>query len=297
MPLSIRPLSVWTFSILNVLALAAPDAMGAACCGSSVAVPAIITGDDRAQVSASFSHMEIFTDVGSDSIWRRRARSETKETLKLEAAHIFKDRWQAGATVPLVDGEQGDLSLNVAYEFLTNWDYHPWRPKGFVYFQMTAPTGISPYDGKPPGDVTGKGFYTPSIGAFLLKDVGRWDFYSGLLLRQPLARDFETADSSGRLHPGLGGQLSLGAGRRLSRELRLGALLVWEYDDPIKVTGPTPSSGAVERGCSAVASASYDLNGEKTVSFAYTDQSLFGSPTNTSLGRTVSVFFQKRWLR
>src|SRR5262245_9210446 len=94
-----RPSSILLYSALILFSI---DAFGAACCGGGFAAPSLIVGDDKAQVTTSYAYTQITDDVGTDSLWRKRETDESSETLKVEAAHIFWDRWQSGLSIPVV---------------------------------------------------------------------------------------------------------------------------------------------------------------------------------------------------
>src|SRR4051812_47158532 len=103
--------------------LAGMRAFAAACCGGGFAAPALIVGDDRAQVTMSYGYSRVLSDVDSSSLWHNRAEKESSETYKIEAAHIFYDQWQAGISAPAVrrarDGESefglGDVATTLGY--------------------------------------------------------------------------------------------------------------------------------------------------------------------------------------
>jgi hypothetical protein len=282
----------------------ARSAWPAACCGGGFAAPALISGDDRAQLTASYGYSEIADDVGADSLWRRREGQELSQTFKLEAAHIFRDRWQAGAGIPLVKrsraGESstglGDIAATLGYEYLPDWDYSPWRPKGLGFIQLTAPSGrsINESDAMYQLDARGRGFWAIGAGTLLTKIIGKWDLFSSLEAHRSFARHFANASAQGTLRPGFGGSLGFGAGYNLTA-LRFGGGITWTYEDPVDVSGTLNSLGSPQRYATASLSASYLMRDDLAVT--YTDQTWFGSPANTTLGRGALLLLQKRWPR
>ena len=278
----------------------APSAFGAACCGGGLAAPALILGDDNAQLTASYAYSQVGADVGTDALWRKREARELSETVKLEGAHIFADQWQAGFSVPILRRSLGsrsatglgDLSANLGYEYLPDWDYNPWRPRALGYLQLTAPTGKSANEADATSqlDSRGRGFWAVGLGTVLTKAWGRWDLFGNFDVHRSFPRRF---DNSLRLVPGFGGNLGFGGGVNFAA-LRFGAGLNWSYEDAVR---SNLAPGAPQRFATASLSAAYLLPREISGTLTYLDQTLFGHPLNTSLGRGVAFFLQKRWLR
>jgi hypothetical protein len=106
----------------------------AACCGGGIPVPALVLGDEKANISSSLTYSTVGTDVTADGIWQHRQITEQAQTLRLDSAHIVADRFQIGASVPVVRRARnddtrtglGDVAVNGGYEFLPEWDYSPW---------------------------------------------------------------------------------------------------------------------------------------------------------------------------
>ena len=280
--------------------------LAAACCGGGFAAPALIVGDDKAQLTASYGYSQIEDDVGSDSIWRPRDTNETSETYKFEGARVFLDRWQAGLSVPVVRRSRsedastglGDVAGTFGYEYLPDWDYSPWKPRGLGYFQLTLPTGRSPdeSDDNFQLDSRGRGFLALGVGTILTKIIHKWDVYANVDAHRSFDKTYGNSQSQGTLSPGFGGDLGFGGGYNLV-SLRFGASLTWTYEDPIGVSGTINSAGSVQRYSTATLAASYLFKNQWSATLTYADQTLFGNPVNTSLGRGAILLFQKRWLR
>jgi hypothetical protein len=281
-------------------------AFGAACCGGGFAAPALIAGDDKAMLTGSYLYSQIKKDVYPDGLWSDRDFNESFESFRIEGAHIFHDRWQAGASLPLVkrsrQGETssgaGDLAATLGYEYLPDWDYNPWRPKGLGYLQLTAPTGRSVYEAgnQYQLDARGRGFWAAGIGSLLTKIWGRWDAFTTLDVHRSFAKSYANPVSRGRLKPGWGGNLAGGAGYNV-RSYRFGAGLAWAYEDPVKVEGSAASEGSSERYATASLSASYLYSNDWAGTLTYADQALFGDPVNARLGQSVTLQIQRRWPR
>lgn len=288
----------------SVGALGGLEARGAACCGGGSSAPALILGDDRAILTTSYALARVTDDVGSDGLWRRRDGRDLGETFRIDAAHIFADRWQAGAGLPITrrtrGSEQatgaGDLSATLGYEYLPEWEYHPFRPRGMGFLQLIAPTGKSIYDSESPLDARGRGFWSMGAGTVLTKISGPWDLAATLEYHRASARSSTIAGAPATLRPGFGGRAELAAGWSAG-PWRLGAALAGLREDAVAVEGPIPSAGAEQRLATGTLTASYAFPGEWSATLAFADQTAFGAPSSTSLEKSFAVSLQKRWLR
>lgn len=281
--------------------------MAAACCGGGFAIPSLITGDDKAQLTTSYSYSKIHTDVFSNGIWQRRSSNDTSSVYKIEAAHIFADRYQAGFSLPIqtrtLDGALGgtstglgDVSGQLGYEYLPDWNYSPWRPRGIGFISLTLPTGKSIYESTTGLDSRGRGFFALGIGTVLTKMWTRWDANASFEIHKSFDKVVSNSQNVGNIMPGNGNTISIGAGYNIG-DLRLGSNLAWFQEDAINVDGVITSSGSEQRYAAASASANYLFKDNWSGAISYTDQTILGDPTNTALSQAVQISIQKRWLR
>ena len=301
------------FAVAAFLLLSSPAVHAASCCGGGFAVPSLITGDDTAQATVSLSQSQVVDDVFENGKWAKRSSPEFAQNLKADYAHLISDRWQVGGGIPLVRRERetssnrdeswglGDASVDAAYEFLPEWEYSVWKPKGTSYLQLTAPTGKSANESTQNSaalDVTGRGFWSLGTGAVLTKIVYPFDFQSTLEVHRSFDRTVGSSSSGGdlKLSPGWGGSLYVGSGWSY-RDYRFGAGLSWNYEDAIRVSGAAESDGSLQRYATGVLQAAYMISDEWAANATYSDQTLFGVPNNTTLSRTALVSLQKRWPR
>ncbi len=299
------------FTTSFYLAFASAFAFGqnlwaSACCGGGFSGPSLITGDDRAMLSSSYSQSVIRDDAEASGYWRRRNVAENLETVTIQASHIFWDRWQAGLNIPAVRRSRageissglGDIAATLGYEILPDWDYHPIRPKGIGFLQLVAPTGksIQESDSTQQLDARGRGFWALGLGAIFTKTFSRWDAFSSTDLHKSFEKNYASSQGSGRLIPGWGGSFGLGGGFNFG-DYRVGSSLTWNYEDAVEVRGEPSSKGAPQRFVTAGLSLSKSLSDEWTFLGQISDQRLFGAPQNTTLGQTFLLQIQKRWLR
>lgn len=301
----IKRLFLYAFSLFYGL-LSAHQVWAAACCGGGVSIPSLIAGDDKALFSAAYSYSQIASDVYTDGLWRKRTSNETIETLRLESAHIFADRWQVGASVPIVRRARaedsssglGDLGTTLGYEYLPDWNYNPWRPKGIGYLQLTFPTGRSIQESESDFqlDSRGRGFWALALGTILSKGFERWDFFANISAHRSLSKSYSNSSSRGELKPGWGTEAALGVGYNLAN-LRLGGSLAWTYEDAVDVEGDVNSKGSSQRFATGSLIATYNVDDDWTTSLSYQDQTWFGSPANTTLSQGLWLQVQRRFAR
>jgi hypothetical protein len=283
--------------------------IAAPCCGSGFTIPSIITSDDKAQLATSYTYSRIHADVFTNGDWRRREEKDVTEIYKIEGAHIFKDLYQFGISVPYQkrtrEGAQadssaglGDISLQLGYEYLPDWDYNPYRPKGIGYLSLILPTGKSIYESDDGSgiDARGRGFWGLGGGTVLTKSWGSWDANFNFEAHYSFPKEVSNDTTIGTVKPSYGGSSALGTGYNWE-SIRFGGLINWFYEAPTDVTGTTPSEGTLKRYASGSLLLSYLFKSNESIVLSYSDQTLFGSPLNTSLSKSITLFFQKRWQR
>lgn len=299
---------VWICSIVSGLFFQT-QAHAAACCGGGFSAPAIISGDEKAKFSTSYSASEtVVESVDTEGIWTQWGTNQRLQTLRLEAARVFWDRYQFGVSIPVLMRSRanqsysglGDISTTLGYEVLPDWDYNPWRPKGIGFIQLTLPTGKAKADSEVGGlDSRGNGFWALGAGGMLSKSWDALDVLLSLEVHRSFSRRFANSQLQGTLEPGTGGSLGFGGGYSWG-EFRLGSQIVWSYEDAVRTTaadGLIMNEGFVERYATASVGLSYRANDEWSGTLSYTDQTLFGSPVNTSLGRGLVLLLQRSWAR
>lgn len=291
---------------ISRLAVAAP------CCSSNAAAPSLISGDDRAQVTLLLGQSHVIGDAPAEGIAVFRAPDdyEITQTARLDGAFLFSDRWQVGGTLPLVRRSVersgfaaqgvsvGDVRLNFAYEFLPEWTYSVWRPKGYVFLQTTFPTARSIYelDGSSRIGAFGQGFFTFAVGCLLQKRWASWDVYFIPELHQSLARDFTDPSSGGtlRVTPSLGANAALGGGYSPGR-FRFGARIQPIYNGRKSIEDNRGLfRGAYQLVWDVGADLSYLIADEWSLQASYTDQTLLGPAVGGTLSRTFTASVQYR---
>lgn len=296
------------FSVIALSIFFINKAEAAACCGGGFAAPSIIAGDDKAQLTTSYAATEVVVDnVDTQGVWRKSDIHQQVQTFKIEGAHIFWDRFQAGLSIPVIQRSRdslnysglGDISTSLGYEYLPDWDYSPFRPKGIGFLQLTLPTGKSKADSEVGGlDSRGNGFWAIGIGTLLTKTWAKFDSFVSVETHRSFGKSVSNSQFNGELEPRYGGNFGMGLGYNIE-DYRFGSSITWTYEDAVKTVSAANASndGSIERYATGVLSASYMASDEWSGTVSYSDQTLFGSPVNTSLGKGVALQIQRRWGR
>lgn len=276
-------------------------------------MPALLTGDDRAQMSLAVSQGSVIGDAPDQGapVFRAPSDSELTQIMQLNGAYLVADRLQLGAGIPLerrsreIDSSTtsaqglGDIALDIAYELIPEWSYSRWRPHGFVFFQTTLPTGPSVYEASSPYllDARGRGFLSLATGAVLTKSFGDWDFLLSAEGHRSFSRNVQTPDGSSLgLSPGWGGSAVAGAGFSPSgTPFRIGVSLSPIFEQGISAAGEVNAVSDSQLVWNTSAQLSYAIEADWSASIVYTDQTLVGPAHNVSLSRTLSASLQKRW--
>lgn len=295
--------------VFTVSIIFAKDVFSASCCGAGFTIPSIITSDDKAQLSGVYTYSKVHADVLTNGDWRRRTEDDHSQIYKLEGAHIIEDRWQAGLSLSFQQRQRGgamadkssglgDVTAQFGYEYLPDWNYNPYRPKGIGYLSLIAPTGRSINESKNGSgiDARGRGFWGFGIGTVLTKNWRKWDANANLEMHHSFNKKINNDQVDGTLKPGQGGSCAVGSGYNF-KSLRLGALINWVYEDPIDVEGTPDSQGSPTRYTNASVILSYLFQNNSTAAISYTDQTLMASPSNAALSKSITFFYQKRWSR
>lgn len=292
-------------------------ARAAPCCSANAAAPALISGDDQAQVSLIGGNTSIIGDapVEGTPIFRSSNNNETLQTVNLDGAILVGDRWQLGAGASLIRRSFsqpgfnnaatafGDIRMDAAYEALPEWSFSTWIPKGYVFMQLIIPTGKSIYETVLPGgvDAVGRGFFTLAAGSLFLKRWSSLDAYVMPEMHYAFTRTFTDPTTGGpfTISPGLGASFALGLGYSPGGgNFRIGARVQPMWGDRKTVnTAQGERLTAYQLSWDAALELGYLIATDWSLTASYTDQTLLGPAVNSTLGRTFSVAVQHRWER
>ncbi len=234
---------------------------------------------------------------------------DLRNTSVIEGGRIVHDRWQVRFLLPLIyqyrqvigskeiEFGLGDLVLGGGWEFMPLYRYSKWKPKGFVFANLTVPLGKSVYDSNNAlfSDALSQGFYRLSTGFLFAKSWSFFDASLGSELHYSLARRFKSGEQNEFVNPGFGFSSNMGGGAKLwDSGMRLGVELTPIYESGVQINGTTTEHQLV---WNTSLSLQYLLSNDWGVSIVYTDQTLMGPARNRALTRLLGVTLSKTWDR
>lgn len=293
------------YLIFILLCLPFYQVMGAACCGGGTSLPTLITGDYRGQVVLSGSNAAITHDsnVSGKVNKRNGANQKIIEILTLSTSYLITPYWQVGLTLPYKfnthktrsfdESSRGasDIKAQLAYEFLPEYSFSLWRPKGYVFFEQTFPNSRSTYNADMPlrSDSLGNGLYTTALGMSFVKTIYSFDILFMSEIHKGLKRKFEQNSESFSVNPELGGSALLGIGYSpYSGSFRIGSTLLYSQEGSREIVGNTTTVSRSSYFWEIGVNLSYLFN-DISFSIAYKDQSFLGEASNTTLSKSLGV--------
>ncbi len=290
---------LFLFSLFSQSASAAP------CCAGSSAVPSLITGDETRLLSLSVSTSEVVGDApragrGLPVFRDGESNEEDRRNLTVNFATLVSDRFQVGVSIPVVQNQVlsssreetntrfGDVSTTLGYEAIPEWEYSVWKPRVFTFLQWVAPTGRGMEESQSLflSDVSGLGSHQLHLGAVAIKRWSDWD----LNLVMKLGKEWSHASTLVNA--------SLGGGYSFGEIWRAGLSLETQYQSPMKMgESSQPSFTSQKLVWNTGATVTALVGADSSLILSYVDQTLFGPAINTTLARSFSLAYQRRWER
>jgi hypothetical protein len=281
------------------------EAISAACCGGGAGLPNLITGDYRSQFSIVGSNSAVThtADDEGNFIRRDKENQEVKEVLTLKVAHLFSELWQAGFEVPLIKNTHrlsskeettsgiGDLKFQVAYEFLPEYSFSRWKPRGIIFIQQNVINAKSVFESEEElgTDALGTGLDTTSLGLSFVKIISTYDFTFTGEVHRSSKRTFKGLTNELTVGEGKGHSYSFGAGfSPKNGDLRLGSSLLYSFEAGKKFSGDKISKSGEKEFYTAGINLGYRVDSTSYI-FSYSDQSFLGSAKNINISKSISI--------
>lgn len=271
-------------------------------------------GEERRMIGITTSQSWIAGEVDSENRVHGSTplQNESRQALVFDMSTVLGDRWQTGVQLPFSrrdrteSGERsfsagiGDISLRAAYEFLPEWNYSRWMPKGFLIGQIGIPSGPSAFDeGDSPAAIRGRGYWNPSFGVALSKTWTSWDALLVTEMHTPLSRSREIGTSKFQFMPSAGFSALTALGYSWG-EWRLGASFSFLYDGPIAlraVASGAESPGEPQWLGTAGLSAHWLIAESVTLGLLYFDSAAAALAFRQPIEQRVAFVLQVRELR
>lgn len=264
----------------------------AACCGSSVTFPSLITTEEPLKFSVSINSSRTIGDAPTRGIpiFREEKDQNTRQSISVASAMRFEQsQYSVAGSYYDQNGGSGDLSLGYAHDFASETDVFTGFPNAYGLMQITAPTGRSIYelDTNEIDTVTGKGLWSLSTGAHFLGRRYKLDYSVSPMMTAHQTRSFDEKTVS----QDLSGSLTIGSGYSITGKYRVGAALSSVYGGA-KTIRETSRAETKSRS-SLVWPVTLQFSTFPTMKWgwtlAYTDETLVGPVRNTTLSRSISV--------
>lgn len=162
------------------------------CCGGGVYDVAVLSLNKRSLFNVSYKFDNYSGVWDSDNQWRKISQTSYQMIPSFSGAYRFNKQIQAGILVPFVINKNelpglpnngsgiGDVVISGRYEIFH--EYSLYKEEGkiktdqrtpylAITFGMTFPTGKSDEDASSEVDISGKGFYTTSLGLSVIKTI------------------------------------------------------------------------------------------------------------------------------
>jgi hypothetical protein len=179
----------------------------------------------------------------------------------------------------------GDVDLQGTYEYLPEYTFSNYKPRGFVYSKISIPTSKSLYNSESSifTDVRGTGLYSLSLGNFFLKRLDNitlkftteWTHYFGKTYSQFKLHDYEKF------------VFPLGiAYSPPESNFTLGLTDTFSYQTGKTLTGNINSKSTQEYFWELSTFVNYSPNRNEIWSLSYSDSTLQGNNINSPLYRS-----------
>ncbi len=184
----------------------------------------------------------------------------------------------------------GDLDLQTTYEYLPEYTYSAYKPRGFVYGKVTIPNSKSLYDSRSVifSDVRGSGLYAVSLGNLFLKKIGASTLKGGVELQHLFGRNF----NQGQLSDYNKVIVPLGYAYDLDPiPLAIGFNSTWNYQTKKELRGDITLVSAKEYFWETGAFVNWVVDRNQTWGLNYSDSTLVGKNINSPLYRSVGLTY------
>lgn len=177
---------------LSVTLFAAGNSYSQSCCGGSIFDIAVLSLDKKALFNAGFNYDNYNGVWDQKGTWIKTNNTSWQIKPVISTAYRFDTHLQAGVSIPYVINRNelpglkpsgsgfGDIALNGRYEIFHEFQRYKTGSKNKVdtekpylalTFGLIVPTGKSDETAMTEAEITGKGFFTTSLGISVLKSI------------------------------------------------------------------------------------------------------------------------------
>lgn len=178
--------------IIIILLLVLESGYSQICCGGGVYDVAVLSLNKKALFNVTYKFDNYIGVWDNNSDWRKTNHTSYQMLPAFSGAFRFNRNLQAGVLIPYVINRNdlpglesggsgiGDIVFTGRYELFHEYSLYKEKnkiktdrntPYVAITFGMTFPTGKSDENAKSEVDITGKGFYTSSLGVSVIKTI------------------------------------------------------------------------------------------------------------------------------
>jgi hypothetical protein len=272
------------------------------CCGQTPASYMVLYQHQKYSISPSLVYTQSLGRVYESKdfhVWPQDKQRRV-QMLNLNSAVSLGERGQvliSSSYVMATYQEQGDTSsassfsdtqLGYSYELLPEYTYSAWKPVIYMSALVNLPTGHSIYDKNrlsEGADVTGHDQWGGGVGLTARKVIFPFTLLlQGKVLRL-LPKDFATVNVSGFFDSSLAGFATYAT---RYWELSFTGGLTYNELSSRRLSTSDQASGR-SKVTTVIFSVQKPISDTVSLSFAFSDQSLLGSPQNTLLNRSYNM--------
>jgi hypothetical protein len=295
-----------TYIIIIILLFLSHDLFAASCCGGGSSSSLIIIGDNQSEFALGITYR---TDLGqTDNLgW---ASFHGDKVIDQQLAFNFQfqkqlsERFQVAVKSTLIEKHiekqnrsekktgPGDFDLQATYEYLPEYTYSVWKPRGFIYSKLSVPQSKSLYDSNSIlfSDVRGSGLYAAGIGSFFIKHLTDYTLKVTFEWQHFFGRDFGvmTLKDYDKIIIPLGLSYSF-----TEAPIAIGFGSTFSYQTPKHFKGSINATSNKEYFWEFNSFINWIINREDSVGLGYSDSTLIGKNINSSLYRSVAVTYTR----
>lgn len=272
------------------------------CCGGGSSSSMIILGDNKQEWSLGMTYRNDLgqTDKLGNPHFNNSSTVDQQISLNFQYQRQVNDLFQLAAKSSIIQKRMkkqgrseknqglGDIDLQANYEFLPEYTYSLYRPRGFIYSKLTIPNSRSLYNSRSPifSDVRGNGLYVFSLGISLNKKIAQYLLKAGFEVQHLFGQNFP----EGRLNSYHKFIVPFGITYSLEGlPLSIGLNSTWNYQDQKKLEGHYASTSSSEYFWDLNAFINWSINRQETLGISYSDSTIIGKNINSPLFRSFSI--------
>ena len=296
-----------TLTSLALLFLYQGPSFGAACCGGSSTAPLIMAKEMKSTVIFSLTKDSLTNSASNDGVTSSRSKELNSITDQLNVGAIyslspylqlagsFTYLSQYALTKATQESSSGlkDATIQLNYEFLPEYFYSTWKPRGFIFSSFTTPIGKSIYDSKKPfqTDAISNGQYSLNSGLYFIKNWSQWDANFLVSLSHVFSKDFQANGQAIQVrdYQKFISNIEIGFTPENSN-LRVGTLFNFSYQGEKKISNSPALNESYHLGLGI--NGIYQFS-KFNIGINYLDQSFFNFAKNKELSQTIGVLFNQ----